>query len=68
MLIIDEFADDCNLSTYKVSYLDQKCSNVHYNNLCHLLGRRVMKIYCREFVKGTTFAVELYPADKILSK
>jgi hypothetical protein len=61
MLIIDEVANDCNLTTYKVSYLDQKYSDVHYNNLCHLLGRKVMKIFCREFVKGTTFAVELYP-------
>jgi gas vesicle protein len=68
MLIIDEVANDCNLTTYKVSYLDEKCSDVHYNNLCHLLGRRVMKIFCREFVKGTSFAEELYPADKILSK
>jgi len=61
MLIIDEIADDCNLTTYKVTYLDEKSSDVHYNNLCHLLGRRVMKIFCREFVKGTTFAEELYP-------
>jgi len=58
---IDEIADDCNLTTYKVTYLDKKSSDVHYNNLCHLLGRRVMKIFCREFAKGTTFAEELYP-------
>lgn len=63
MLIIDEFVNDCNLSTYKVSYLDQKCSDVHCNNLLHLLERRVMKIYCREFVKGTTFAVKLADAE-----
>jgi hypothetical protein len=68
MLIIDESVNDGNLSTYKISYLDQNCSDVHCNNLLHLLERRVMKIYCREFVKGTTFAVELDPADKILSK
>ena len=63
MLIIDEFVNDGNLSTYKISYLDQNCSDVHCNNLLHLLERRVMKIYCREFVKGTTFAVKLADAE-----
>jgi len=69
MFVINVLRIENNFTNYDVVY-NGDCSDVHFNNLIHLLGRRVMKIFCREFVKGTTFAEELYPspADKILSK
>jgi hypothetical protein len=69
MFVINVLRIENNFTNYDVVY-NGDCSDVHFNNLIHLLGRRVMKIYCKEFVKGTTFAVELNPstANKILSK
>ena len=68
MFVINVLRIENNFTNYEVVY-NGDCSDVHFNNLLHLLGRRVMKIYCKEFVKGTTFAVELDPsADKLLSK
>ena len=68
MFVINILRMENNFTNYEVVY-NGECSDVHFNNLLHLLGRRVMKIYCKEFVKGTTFAVELNPPEyKLLSK